>query len=525
MSPTTDGRARWFITTPIYYVNDQPHIGHAYTTLACDVTARFERLDGKDVFFLTGTDEHGQKVAQSAAAAGVTPQAFTDRVSENFRELTRLMKFSNDDFIRTTQQRNIDASQALWRAMAKAKAPDGNPAIYLGSYAGWYAVRDEAFYDENELRDGPDGTKIAPSGAPVAWVEEPSYFFRLSAYGDALLAHYEAHPDFIAPASRRNEVVSFVKGGLRDLSISRTSFSWGTKVPGDEKHVMYVWLDALANYIAALGYPDTAPGSKFDRFWPADLHMVGKDILRFHAVYWPAFLMAAELPVPRRVFAHGWWTIEGQKMSKSLGNVIAPAQLVETYGLDQTRYVLLAEVPFGNDGDFSHAAVVRRLNADLANGLGNLAQRTLTLIQKNCGASIPTPGALTQADQELLAQTDALLAACRAEILGQRFHEYLKIVWALISSADGYIDAQAPWALRKTDPARMATVLYVLAETIRGVAILLQPFMPDSMARLLDQLGVATEARDFGALGGAGRLKPGAPLPPPQGLFPRIVEA
>jgi len=429
------------------------------------------------------------------------------------------MKFSNDDFIRTTEQRNIDASQALWRAMAKAAAPDGNPAIYLGSYAGWYAVRDEAFYDEGELRDGPDGTKIAPSGAPVAWVEEPSYFFRLSAYGEALLAHYEAYPDFIAPASRRNEVVSFVKGGLRDLSISRTSFSWGTKVPGDEKHVMYVWLDALVNYIAALGYPETGAGSNYAHFWPADLHMVGKDILRFHTVYWPAFLLAAGLPLPKRVFAHGWWTIEGQKMSKSLGNVIAPSQLVGTYGLDQTRYVLLAEVPFGNDGDFSHATVVRRLNADLANGLGNLAQRTLTLIQKNCGGSVPAPGAFTPADLELLAHADGLIATCRTEIVTQRFHECLKAVWSLIATADGYIDAQAPWALKKTDPARMATVLYVLAETIRAIATLLQPFMPDSMSRLLDQLGVASDRRDFSALGESGRLKPSAALPPPQGVL------
>lgn len=525
MSATNDTKTRpWFITTPIYYVNDQPHIGHAYTTLACDVTARFQRLDGMDVFFLTGTDEHGQKVAQSAAAAGVTPQEFTDRVSENFRELTRLMKFSNDDFIRTTETRNKDAAQALWLAMAGATAPDGKPAIYLGGYSGWYAVRDEAFYDEAELKDGPDGSKLAPSGAPVAWVEEPSYFFRLSAYGDALLKHYDAHPEFIAPAGRRNEVISFVKGGLRDLSISRTSFSWGVPVPGDEKHVMYVWLDALVNYIAALGYPETGEGGKYARYWPADLHMVGKDILRFHAVYWPAFLMAAGLPLPKRVFAHGWWTIEGQKMSKSLGNVIAPSHLVETYGLDQTRHVLLAEVPFGNDGDFSHAAVVRRINADLANGLGNLAQRTLTLIQKNCGGSIPQFGPFIDADRALLAEAGSLLASCRAEISTQRFHEALRAVWAVISSADSYIDAQAPWALKKTDPARMATVLYVLAETLRHIGILLQPFMPDATGRLLDQLAIPAYQRTFASLGDASRLVPGTPLPPPQGLFPRVVD-
>jgi len=525
MSGNVPNGAGFFVTTPIYYVNDQPHIGHAYTTLAADVTARFHRLAGRDVFFLTGTDEHGQKVAQSAAAAGVTPQEFTDRVSENFRALTKLMNFSNDDFIRTTEPRNIAAAQALWRSMATATAPDGQPAIYLGSYSGWYAVRDEAFYDEGELRDGPDGTKLAPSGAPVAWVEEPSYFFRLSAYGDALLNFYETCPDFIAPNSRRNEIISFVKGGLRDLSISRTSFSWGVPVPGDEKHVMYVWLDALVNYIAALGYPETGAGTPYARFWPADLHLVGKDIIRFHTVYWPAFLMAAGLPQPERVFAHGWWTIEGQKMSKSLGNVIAPAQLVETYGLDQARYLLLAEVPFGNDGDFSHQAAVRRVNADLANGIGNLAQRTLTLIQKNCGAAIPSVSELTDQDRALLAEADAIRAVVEDHLRRQQFHEMLRAIWTVIGAGDSYIDANAPWALKKTDPVRMQTVLYVLAETLRAIAIVLQPFMPDTMGRLLDQLGVDSGARSFASLGETGRLTPSTALPAPQGLFPRIVEA
>jgi methionyl-tRNA synthetase len=514
----------FFVTTPIYYVNDQPHIGHAYTTLAADVTARFHRLAGDDVFFLTGTDEHGQKVAQSAAAAGVTPQEFTDRVSGNFRALTRAMNFSNDDFIRTTEPRNVAAAQALWRAMAAAKAPDGKPAIYLGSYSGWYAVRDEAFYDPADLRDGPDGTKLAPTGAPVAWVEEPSYFFRLSAYGDALLALYGEHPEFIAPTSRHNEIVSFVKGGLRDLSISRTSFSWGVPVPGDETHVMYVWLDALVNYIAALGYPETGAGTQYARFWPADLHLVGKDIIRFHTVYWPAFLMAAGLKLPKRVFAHGWWTIEGEKMSKSLGNVIAPDQLIATYGLDPARYLLLAEVPFGNDGDFAHEAAIRRINADLANGIGNLAQRTLTLIQKNCSASVPQPGDFTPEDAGLLAQADGLADRLSPEIDRQMFHEALRSVMATVGAGDSYIDANAPWALRKTDPARMATVLYVLAETLRAIGIVLQPFMPTAMTELLDQLAVPTGKRDFAAMGEAGRLVPGTPLAAPRGLFPRIVE-
>src|ERR1700744_2812040 len=434
----------FFVTTPIYYVNDQPHSGHAYPTLAADVTARFHRLAGRKVFFLTGTDEHGQKVAQSAAQAGITPQEFTDRVSQNFRDLTVLMNDSNDDFIRTTEPRNVAAAQALWTAMAKATTPKGNPAIYLGSYRGWYAVRDEAFYDEGELTAGPDGGKLAPTGAPVAWVEEPSYFFRLSDYDEALLALYDSEPDLVAPSSRRNEVKSFVKGGLRDLSISGTSFSWGDPVPGDEKHVMYVWLDALVNYIAALGYPEVGQGGKYYTFWPPNRHLVRMYIIRFHTVYWPAFLMAAGLKQPKRVFAHGWWTIEGQKMSKSLGNVIAPSQLVETYGLDQTRYLLMAEVPFGNDGDFSHKSAIRRINADLANGIGNLAQRTLTLIQKNCAAAVPAHGEFTGQDKDLLGEANSLHRNVEADLDKQSFHEVLRTIWTLISSADIYLDTNAP---------------------------------------------------------------------------------
>ncbi|WP_029007007.1 methionine--tRNA ligase [Azospirillum halopraeferens] len=512
------GSKTYYLTTPIYYVNDVPHIGHAYTTLACDALARFMRLDGYEVKFLTGTDEHGQKVEKSAQAAGVAPQAFTDRVSQNFRDLVRVMNFSNDDFIRTTEPRHVEAVQALWTRLLE------NGAIYLGAYAGWYSVRDEAFYGEDELTDGPDGRKIAPTGAECEWVEEPSYFFRLSAWQDRLLAHYEAHPDFILPPGRRNEVISFVKSGLKDLSISRTAFSWGIPVPGDDKHIMYVWLDALTNYITAVGYPNTAEGSDYARYWPADLHMVGKDILRFHAVYWPAFLMAAGLEPPRRVFAHGWWTIEGQKMSKSLGNVIAPESLVTTYGLDQTRYFLLREVAFGKDGDFSHAAMVQRINSELANGYGNLVQRSLSMIGKNCGGAVPEPQPFTAADETLLAAAHGLLGAVRAEMREQAFHRALDAIWRVVDDANRYIDEQAPWALKKTDPARMGTVLYVLAETIRHLAIMTQPVMPESSARILDQLGQGADARGFDRLGPAGALKPGTPLPAPQGVFPRYVE-
>ncbi len=505
------GGEPYYVTTPIYYVNDAPHLGHAYTTVACDALARFMRLDGRRVKFLTGTDEHGQKVEKSARNAGTDPQAFCDRVSQNFRDMSRLMNISNDDFIRTTEPRHIRSVQALWQELAK------RGEIYLGRFAGWYSVRDEAFYEEAELVDGK-----APTGAEVEWVEEENYFFRLSAWQERLLAYYEADPEVIAPRSRRNEVISFVKGGLRDLSISRTSFKWGIPVPGDPRHIMYVWLDALTNYLTAVGYPDTK-NPDYSTFWPANLHMVGKDILRFHCVYWPAFLMAAELPPPRRVFAHGWWTVEGQKMSKSLGNFVAPHVLVERYGLDPVRYFMLRELPFGSDGDFSHRAMVNRINGDLANGLGNLAQRVLSIINRNFDARLPTPGPLTAADQALLEAAQALLAKQRADYGDQAFHRALETLWQVVGEGDRYVNEQAPWVLRKTDPARAGTVLYVLAETIRHLAILVQPVMPEAAAKLLDQLGVPADRRDFAALGGA-PLAPGIALPKPEGIFPRHVE-
>ncbi len=510
-------RPTYYVTTPIYYVNDAPHIGHAYTTLACDVLARFKRLDGFDVKFLTGTDEHGQKVEKSAAAAGKDPQTFTDEVSQNFRDLAAFMNFSNDDFIRTTEDRHIAACQELWKKLLDA----GD--IYLGSYAGWYAVRDEAFYGEDELTKQPDGTRVAPSGAEVEWVEEPSYFFKLSAWGDRLLAHYDAHPDFILPESRRNEVISFVKGGLNDLSVSRTTFKWGVPVPGDDDHIMYVWLDALTNYITSVGYPDTE-AADYTTYWPADVHMVGKDILRFHAVYWPAFLMAAGIDLPKRVFAHGWWTNEGQKISKSLGNVIDPIELANRYGLDQVRYFLLREVPFGNDGDFSHTAMVNRMNGELANDLGNLAQRVLSMIAKNCGGAVPTRGDLTDDDLALLTDARGMLETVRSEVDRQAFHVALESIWVVIRAANAYVDRQAPWKLRKEDPARMETVLYVLAETIRHLALINQPVMPAAMAKMLDQLGVSADARTFVAFGEAGSLVAGTPLPKPEGVFPRFIE-
>ena len=503
---------KYYLTTPIYYVNDVPHIGHAYTTLACDVLARFKRLDGFDVLFLTGTDEHGQKVEKAAEAVDMKPQAFTDKVSQNFRDLLPFMNISNDDFIRTTETRHKEAAQAIWHRLMK------NGHIYLDKYSGWYSVRDEAYFSEGELVDGK-----APTGAPVEWVEEPSYFFDLSQWETKLLQFYKDNPDFIAPVSRRNEVVSFVSSGLRDLSISRTSFNWGIAVPDDEKHIMYVWLDALTNYITATGFPDEQQ-NLYRTFWPASLHMVGKDILRFHAVYWPAFLLAADLEPPKRVFAHGWWTNEGQKISKSLGNVIDPLQLIETYGLDQVRYFLMREVPFGNDGDFSKSGMVNRINSDLANDLGNLCQRVLSFVYKNCNATVPKNMGFTPDDSKLITHAYEILPKLREDYNSQLFNVALERVWGLVAASNKYIDEQAPWKLRKTDPDRMHTVLYTLLETIRCIGILLQPIMPGSSEKILNQLAVDTSKRSFAALNSNDCLEAGTSLQKPNPIFPRFEE-
>ena len=503
---------KYYLTTPIYYVNDVPHIGHAYTTLACDVLARFKRLDGFDVLFLTGTDEHGQKVEKAAEAVDMKPQAFTDKVSQNFRDLLPFMNISNDDFIRTTETRHKAAAQAIWHRLMK------NGHIYLDKYSGWYSVRDEAYFSEGELVDGK-----APTGAPVEWVEEPSYFFDLSQWETKLLQFYEDNPDFIAPVSRRNEVVSFVSSGLRDLSISRTSFNWGIAVPDDEKHIMYVWLDALTNYITATGFPDEEQ-NLYRKFWPASLHMVGKDILRFHAVYWPAFLLAADLEPPKRVFAHGWWTNEGQKISKSLGNVIDPVQLVETFGLDQVRYFLMREVPFGNDGDFSKSGMVNRINSDLANDLGNLCQRVLSFVYKNCNATVPKNMGFTPDDSKLITHAYEILPKLREDYNSQLFNVALERVWGLVAASNKYIDEQAPWKLRKTDPDRMHTVLYTLLEMIRCIGILLQPIMPGSSEKILNQLAVDTSKRSFAALNSNDGLETGTSLQKPNPIFPRFEE-
>ncbi len=506
---------KFYITTPIFYPNGKPHIGHAYTVIATDALARFQRHDGKDVFFLTGTDEHGLKMQQTAEKEGVTPLALADRNSAVFRSMIEAVGASNDQFIRTTEDRHKRASQAIWKRMAE------NGDIFLDRYSGWYSVRQEAYFDESETTVGDDGVRREPLGSPVEWNEEETYFFRLSAYQDRLLELYEKQPDFVGPSERRNEVISFVKSGLRDLSISRSTFNWGVPVPGDEKHVMYVWVDALTNYITAAGYPDTLADSW--NWWPAT-HIIGKDIVRFHAVYWPAFLMSAGIPLPKRVYAHGFLFNRGEKMSKSVGNVVDPFSMIEHYGLDPVRYFFLREVPFGQDGSYSHEAIVNRTNADLANDLGNLAQRSLSMIAKNLGGKVPTPGVLGEADKALLAQADAALVSAREAMAGQAIHTALAGIFAVVAEANRYFAGEAPWTLRKTDPSRFETVLWTTVEAVRRIAIMVQPFIPGSAAKLLDLLAVPAEKRQFAHVGDAHSLKAGAQLPEPQGVFPRYVE-
>lgn len=510
------GRHLFYITTAISYPNGAPHIGHAYEAIATDAIARFERLDGKDVYFLTGTDEHGIKMLHTARQAGISPAELADRNTPRFQAMVAALGCANDDFIRTREPRHHTASQEIWRRMADA----GD--IYLDTYAGWYSVRDEAYYDEGELTISDDGVKLSPQGTPVEWVEEECYFFKLSEYQDKLLAHYDANPDFILPPERRNEVVSFVRGGLRDLSISRTTFDWGVPVPDAPEHVMYVWVDALTNYLTGIGYPDV-DSANWHR-WPADVHVIGKDIVRFHAVYWPAFLMSAGLALPKRVFAHGFLFNKGEKMSKSVGNVVDPFDLVNAYGVDQTRYFFLREVNFGQDGNYSHSAIVNRINADLANDLGNLAQRSLSMITKNCDGKVPTPGSFTDEDKAILAAADGLYPIVRGHMDRQALTRYLDAVWTVVAEANRYFAGEEPWAKKKTDPERMGTILYVTAEVVRQIAILAAPVVPTSAGKLLDLLAQAEDARNFEQLGPSSRLQPGTMLPAPEGVFPRYIE-
>ena len=511
-------KPRYYVTTAIAYPNGPPHIGHAYEAIATDAIARFMRLEGYDVLFLTGTDEHGMKMLQTATKEKLAPGELLERNVPRFKAMVERLDCSNDEFIRTTEERHHRASIGIWQRMEAA----GD--IYLDKYSGWYSVRDEAYYDANETRLNEDGERVGPQGTPVEWVEEESYFFRLSAYQERLLDLYARHPDYVLPKERLNEVVSFVRGGLQDLSISRTTFDWGIKVPGNPKHVMYVWVDALTNYITAVGYPDV-DSQKFRRYWPADLHVIGKDIVRFHAVYWPAFLLSAGVEVPRRIFSHGFLFNRGEKMSKSVGNVIDPFALADAYGVDQLRYFFLREVPFGQDGNYSHEAIVNRINADLANDLGNLAQRSLSMVARQLGGVLPKPGPLSGSDQEILAAADGMMNKAREAMKTQQLHQVLNAVWAVVAQANRYFAGEAPWALAKTDRVRQGTVLYITAEVLRQVAILSAPFMPASASKLLDFLAVPAGERQFCDIGGARRIQPGTTLPAPSAVFPRYVES
>jgi methionyl-tRNA synthetase len=489
----------FYITTAISYPNGPPHIGHAYEAIAADAIARFQRQQGRDVRFQTGTDEHGLKMAQAARGESVEPRAFADRMSLLFQQMCDTLNVSYDRFIRTSQPDHYRASQAIWTAMEE------RGDLYLDRYEGWYSVRDEAYYEEEELSVAEDGSKLSPQGTPVEWTVEESWFFRLSKYQQPLLDHYAANPEFIRPESRRNEVVRFVEGGLKDLSISRTSFDWGVPVPGSDNHVMYVWLDALTNYITGLGYPDDT--ELWRRFWPADLHLIGKDVVRFHAVYWPAFLMSAGIALPKQVYGHGFLLSRGEKMSKSVGNVVDPMALADRFGVDALRYFLLREVPFGQDGSYSAESIVNRANAELANSFGNLAQRTLSMIYKNLGGVLPPPGEAPE-DIQLLQQvrkatTEEVPAAFDRLAFSVGIEAWLRAVFA----CNAYVDGQAPWALRKTDPERMAAVLGTLAAAVRELTLAIAPVIPASADKLLSLIDA-----------GEG----GAPIPQPTPLFPRL---
>ncbi|MFE3191801.1 methionine--tRNA ligase [Nocardia sp. NPDC059240] len=510
-------RPAFYLTTAIAYPNGTPHIGHAYEYISSDALARFKRLDGFDVFYMTGTDEHGQKVQQAAKAAGLTEQEYASGNSDVFEAMDKTLDISFDRFIRTTDDDHLAASVAIWERMVAA----GD--IYLDTYNGWYSVRDEAFYTDEETTLLEDGTRISTdTKTPVEWTEESNYFFRLSKYQDKLLELYETNPGFIAPATRRNEIVSYVKAGLKDLSISRTTFDWGVPVPGHPDHVMYVWVDALTNYLTGAGFPNTDSPS-FQKYWPADLHIIGKDISRFHTVYWPAFLMSAGIELPKRVFVHGFVNYKGEKMSKSVGNVVDPLDLVETFGVDALRFFLLREISYGQDGSYSEESIIGRINSDLANEYGNLAQRCLKMVARDFGGVVPTPGEFTEDDRALLDRANGLAASVRAEFDVQQIHLGLEQLWLTLGETNRYFSAQAPWTLAKSgtpeDVAREGTILYVTMEVLRIVSILVQPVIPASAGKILDLLG-ATE-RTFADI--ATPLNSGTSLPEPEVVFPKYV--
>ena len=508
-SPST-----YYVTTPIYYVNDVPHIGHAYTTVAADVVARYQRLLGRRVYFLTGTDEHGLKVERSAQRQGVSPQELADTVVDRYKALWEKLEISYNDFIRTTEDRHAQAVGTLWGLLRD------NNAIYKGVYEGWYNVSDEAYVPDSQVVDGCDAT----TGQPLERVQEESYFFRLSEYRDRLVEHIERHPEFIQPDNFRNEILSFLDQEIRDLSVSRTTFTWGIQVPGDPDHVIYVWIDALTNYISALGYGSDNQGL-YQEFWPADLHLIGKDILRFHAVYWPALLMAAGIPLPRQIFAHGWWTKEGEKMSKSKGNVLDPFEAADYYGTDQLRYFLLREVPFGQDGDFSDAAMVRRANEDLANDLGNLLNRTLSMQRKYLGEEVGPPVVRSDEDADLKALVAGLPEEYEEHMGGLRFHRALEAVFEVVRRGNLYVDETAPWILNKEGHTeRLREVLANLVEAVRVAVLHLWPFMPEACDRMLEQMGYSIEGKELDADAVWGARPEALTILKPKPVFQKVEE-
>jgi len=508
----------YYVTTPIYYVNDEPHLGHIYTTIAADVLARHQRMSNRDVFFLTGVDEHGQKVQQAAEAKGIAPIELADAVVERYESLWPQFEVTHDDFIRTSSERHKRGVQAMWRRLENAGA------IYKGFYEDWYCVPCETYWTETQLKDAERWeSKTCPDcKREVEKVQEESYFFRLSGFQDRLIEYINEHPDFIAPESRKNEVLRFIESGLNDLSVSRTTFSWGVPVPGDEKHVVYVWIDALTNYLSAIGFPD----HETPKQWPADVHLIGKDILRFHAIYWPAMLMAAELPLPKRIFAHGWWTVEGEKMSKSLGNALRPAELLADYDADAIRYFMLREVPFGQDGDFSFDALKQRYNSELANDIGNLLNRSLAMLNKYNGGVLGEQGEEEACDRALIADVVGMQQDVDALINKQAFHLALERINVVVRHGNRYVEDNQPWALAKTgNEARLNTVLYHLVETLRLVALQLSPFMPEKSEAMLSQImseEIKASELSFHELGGWGYLKPGHACQKPQPVFPRM---
>jgi len=479
----------FYITTPIYYPSGKPHMGHAYSSIVADVFARFKRIEGYKVYFLTGTDEHGQKIQRAAEKEGMDPLPFCDKISKTFRDLSKTLNLSNDDFIRTTEKRHLKSVQNLWNILEQKKE------IYLSKYSGWYSVSDEAFYSEDEI-ENVNGIKIAKSsGSPVEWVEEESFFFKLSKWQEPLLKFYSENPNFILPNTRKNEVLSFVKSGLKDLSVSRKSFSWGIKVPSNNEHVIYVWLDALTNYICALNYPNESD-KLYKDFWPATIHLIGKDILRFHAVYWPAFLLAADLPLPKRVYGHGWILSGEEKMSKSKGNILDPIEIIDKYGLDSLRYYLIREVSFGNDGSISKEKLESCINSDLANNYGNLCQRVISFNEKNCNLFIPKKDSFNKNDLNLLDSFKNNYDELIKYINNQDLNSYMNFIIEKLFAANKYFNDEEPWK-KKSDLTRLNTIVYVSLETIRKISIMLYPVIPSSSLKVLDIFGIKEKEIKF----------------------------